>query len=85
MIGLDAIGALFVMLAIALMSVAPLHLTITRAKVRTAQVVAMIDDGDADTPPQPERRSAIEEADAVLADDPLIRVTGELADLFNHV
>jgi len=85
MMGIDIIGSLLVMLAVALMAVSPLHVTITRAKEKVAWFAAVAEDDDRDTPPAAERERAASEVDAELADDPLIRATGEIADLYNHV
>jgi hypothetical protein len=49
MIGIDAIGALLVWLALTLMAVSPLHVTIARSKVKSAAISAQADDRD-DTP-----------------------------------
>ena len=86
MMGIDIIGSLLVMLAVALMAVSPLHVTITRVKEKAVWFAAVVsDDDDRDTPPAAERERVASEVDAELADDPLIRATGELADIYNHV
>lgn len=69
MIGLDVVGPLLVLFAIALMSVAPLQLTIARFKAETAWVAAMVrDEGDA-SPPASEREAAATEIDTAFAGD----------------
>ena len=67
MMGLDIIGPLLVLVAIALMSVVPLQLTIARSRTKAAWVAAMArDDGDA-SPPAPDREAAAAEVPAAFA------------------
>lgn len=77
MIGIDALGALLVSLALALMSVSPLHFTIARSKVKSAPISASIDDRDDDPATQPE-------PDDDVAADPLIAATEQIARIFDQ-
>jgi hypothetical protein len=77
MSGIDGLGALLVSLALALMSVSPLHFTIARSKVKTAPISASVDDRDDGPASEPE-------PDDNLANDPLIAATEQIARIFDQ-
>lgn len=73
MIGLDAVGPLLVLFAIALMSVAPLQLTIARSRANAAWIAAMAGDARDGTPPAPDREAVAAATNSASAGNSAIR------------
>jgi hypothetical protein len=84
MMGFDIFGMILMFVALSLMTVDPLHLTIARTKEKVSWFSRAARDDD-DAPHATDREKAIEAADAELAEDPMIRATTAIADIFNHV
>lgn len=85
MIGLDAVGPLLVLFAIALMSVAPLQLTIARSKANAAWLGAMAGEARDGTPPAPGRETAAGSTGSACAGDAAIRAAAESPGTFDTI
>lgn len=84
MMGIDAVAALLVMLALSLMTVCPLHLTIARVKPRQVPISAALHRVYDAQPEAPDLDRLAREADEALARDPLISATARLAETYRN-
>jgi hypothetical protein len=85
MIGLDIFGPLLILLGLALMTVTPLHMVLTKLSPHSGRSASFLSDIYPVSAPNPALDAMVRNADEALALDPLIRATEAIAETYDQV
>jgi hypothetical protein len=83
MMGFDSFGVILVFVALSLMTVDPLHVTIARAKARSAPITAMMDD-QAPRTPLADAGDTDRLADELLQGEPFNTAITDIARIYDQ-